>query len=81
MIARIQVELGEIKGGWLARAPNLKLSRAGKSESEALAALKRTLQAYCAALMRDGTLEAALQQRQVEVTGPVEEGCEIILSS
>ena len=79
MKVRIQVQLAQAKGGWLARAPKLKLCRASESETEALMALKQTVAAYCAGLMRDETLRSALQRNGVEVTGDPDGDCEVVL--
>jgi len=79
MEVRIEAQVAPIKGGWLARAPKLKLARAGESETEALAALKQTVAAYCAGLKRDGTLRSALQRNGVEVTGDRDGDCEVVL--
>ncbi len=75
----IQVRMAKIKGGWLARAPNLKLSRAGKSEAEAVTALKRSIEAYCQALRRDGALGAALGRSGVSVAGDPDSVVEAVL--
>jgi hypothetical protein len=69
MEIRIEAQTAQIKSGWLARTPKLKLAGAGESETQALAALKQTVMAYCAGLKRDGTLLAALQRKGVQVTG------------
>lgn len=79
MEIRIEAQLAPIKGGWLARVPNLRLARAGKSETEALTALKQTVLAYCAGLRRDGTLVAALQRKGVETSGDPGGECEVNL--
>ena len=79
MDVRIEVEVGQVRGGWLARAPKLKLSRAGKSEAQALVALKQSVVAYCEALRRDGTLGAALGRSGVSVDGDPDSYCEAVL--
>lgn len=81
MEVHIEVEVGQIKGGWSARTPKLKLARAGKSESQALAALKQTVAAYCAGLKRDGTLRSALQRKGVELTGDPDADCDVVVSA
>lgn len=79
MEVRIEVEMAEIKGGWLARTPKLKLARAGESESQALSALKQTVMAYCAGLKRGGILLPALQRKGVEVTGDADGEYQFVL--
>jgi len=79
MEIRIEVEVDEIKGGWSARTPKLKLVRAGESESQALAALKQTVMAYCAGLKRDGTLLPTLQRKGVEITGDADSEYQLVL--
>jgi predicted RNase H-like HicB family nuclease len=79
MEIRIEAQLAPIKGGWLARVPNLKLARAGESETQALAALKQTVVAYCAGLKRDGTLLPSLRRKGVEVAGDPDADCEVVL--
>lgn len=61
----IEAEMSPIKGGRAARAPLLCLTGHGFDDTEACAALRRAVTAWCRGLLRVGDLDTVLRRRHI----------------
>ena len=69
MVFELDVSVVQVRHGYLASSLSVKLAGFGSTPETAKKSLAKSVEAWCAGLRRDGSLEAAMERRGKKIVG------------